>query len=105
MAVILLSIYGALDALFWKWLHQNHLGASTKGLVFWTRIHIIEFLSILHEFTHAHACTHSETPAHKYFYALRGMRASMRMHTPTPTPEDYRRNHNIYAINTFSVFW
>jgi len=31
--VTLLWIYGALVAQFWRWLHQNHLGANMKGLV------------------------------------------------------------------------
>jgi hypothetical protein len=32
MVVILLLIYGALGALFWRWQQQNHLGANMKGL-------------------------------------------------------------------------
>ena len=82
MTVILLSIYGALGVLFWRWLHQNHHGASTKGLVFWTWSCIIEFSIYSSQiYTCAWAFT-LKTPAHKHVYALGGSRARAHAHTP-----------------------
>lgn len=45
MVAVWLWIYGVLDVLFWKWLHQNHLGANMKGLVIQALCHL--FISLI----------------------------------------------------------